>query len=95
MIKDDSSWPKRQKYSFMKIFSTLKEANDLKAIVHGYLGSKASSELEQFMSESELRRTAHKENGIWLAATRSTFHSSRPDLFPEKPYLIHQNSPLA
>ena len=37
----------------------------------------------------------HYEEGIWIAPTRNTFKSYRPDIFPEKPYMIHQNSPLA
>ena len=58
MIKEDNSWPERQKYSFIKQFSSSKEINESKALVHGYLGKKASSELEQFMTESELKRVA-------------------------------------
>ena len=67
----------------------------MKKIVHGYLGEKASREMEQFHTEGELRRIAHYEDGIWIAPTRSTFKSYLPDVFPEKPYIIHQNSPLA
>ena len=33
--------------------------------------------------------------GVWIAPTRSTFKSYLPDVFLEKPYVIHQNSPLA
>ena len=51
--------------------------------------------MEQFHSEGELKRIAHYENGIWIAPTRSTFKSYLPDIFPERPYSIHQNSPLA
>ena len=51
--------------------------------------------MEQFLSEGELKRIAHYENGIWIAPTRSTFKSYLPDIFPERPYIIHQNSPLA
>ena len=68
---------------------------DNKLIVHGYLGHKASKEMEQFHTEGELRRIAHYEDGVWIAPTRSTFKSYLPDVFPEKPYIIHQNSPLA
>ena len=74
---------------------TPERPNEMKALVHGYIGMKASSELEKFMSDTELKRIAHKEGGVWIAATRSTFHTYRPDLFPEWPYLVHQNSPLA
>ena len=45
--------------------------------------------------EGELRRIAHYEDGVWIAPTRSTFKSYLPDVVPEKPYIIHQNSPLA
>ena len=51
--------------------------------------------MEQFHTKAELHRIAHYENGIWIAPTKNTFKSYRPDLFPEKPYMIHQNSPLA
>ena len=64
-------------------------------IVHGYLGYKASKEMEQFFTTRELKRIAHYEEGIWIAPTRSTFKSYLPDIFPERPYIIHQNSPLA
>ena len=64
-------------------------------VVHGYLGNKASREMEQFYSEGELKRIAHYENGIWIAPTRITFKIYFPDIFPERPYIIHQNSPLA
>ena len=67
----------------------------MKLIVHGYLGQKASKEMEQFHTKGELRRIAHFEDGVWIAPTRSTFKSYLPDVFPEKPYVIHQNSPLA
>ena len=67
----------------------------MKKIVHGNLGEKASREMEQFHTEGEIRRIAHYEDGIWIAPTRSTFKSYLPDVFPERPYTIHQNSPLA
>ena len=67
----------------------------MKRIVHGYLGRKASREMEQFHTKAELHRIAHYEDGIWIAPTRNSFKSYRPDLFPEKPYMIHQKSPLA
>ena len=51
--------------------------------------------MEQFFTEGELRRIAHYEDGVWIAPTRSTFKSYLPDVFPEKPYIVHQNSPLA
>ena len=51
-------------------------------IVHGYLGYKASKEMEQFFTEGELRRIAHYEDGVWIAPTRSTLKSYLPDVFP-------------
>ena len=63
-------------------------------MVNGYLGTIASRELEQFFSGAELRRMAYKYNGMWIVPTRSTFKSYLADIFPELPYLIHQNSPL-
>ena len=42
--------------------------------------------MEQFHTKAELHRIAHYENGIWIAPTKNTFKSYRPDLFPEKPY---------
>ena len=51
--------------------------------------------MEQFHTQGELKIIAHHEDGVWIAPTRSTFKSYLPDVFPEKPYIIHQNSPLA
>ena len=79
----------------MQLFSDPKEIFETKTLVHEYLGNKASLEMEQFYGEGELKRIAHKDNGIWIAPTRSTFKSYLPDIFPERPYIIHQNSPLA
>ena len=45
---------------------------ETKMIVHGYLGYKASKEMEQFFTHGELKRIAHYEDGIWIAPTRST-----------------------
>ena len=61
-------------------------------MVHGYLGRMASREMEQFFTEAELRRLAHQYDGVWIAPTRSTY---LPDIFPEMPYIVHQNSTLA
>ena len=88
-------WPSRKKYSFRKLFKDKENLVETKKIVHGYLGYKASKEMEQFFTKGELRRIAHYEDGIWIAPTRSTFKSYLPDVFPEKPYIVHQNSPLA
>ena len=79
----------------MQLFSDPKEKLETKTLVHEYLGNKASREMEQFYSEGELKRIAHNNNGIWIAPTRSTFKRYLPDIFPERPYIIHQNSPLA
>ena len=51
--------------------------------------------MEQFHTQGELKRIAHYRDGVWIAPTRSTFKSYLPDVFPEEPYIIHQNSPLA
>ena len=95
VITNKDAWPTRQKYSFMQIFKDPGEMLETKMLVHDYLGNKASKEMEQFFSHGELKRIAHYENGIWIAPTRSTFKSYLPDIFPERPYIIHQNSPLA
>ena len=95
VITSRDTWSSRHKYSFIQIFSDPEEMLETKMIVHGYLGNKASREMEQFYSEGELKRIAHYENGVWIAPTRSTFKSYLPDIFPERPYIIHQNSPLA
>ena len=42
-----------------------------------------------------MKRIAHYENGVWIAPTCSIFKSYLRDIFPERPYIIHQNSPLA
>ena len=79
----------------MQLFRDPEHMIETKMIVHGYLGYKASKEMEQFFTHGELRRIAHYEDGIWIVPTRSTFKSYLPDVFPEKPYIVHQNSPLA
>ena len=79
----------------MQLFRDKENLVETKKIVHGYLGYKASKEMEQFFTKGELKRIAHYEDGIWIAPTRSTFKSYLPDVFPEKPYIVHQNSPLA
>ena len=82
-------------YRSRKMYSSDEELSEMKMIVHGYFGKKASKEMEQFFTVGELRRIAHHENGMWIAPTRSTFKSYLRDIFPERPYVIHQNSPLA
>ena len=64
VITSRDTWPSRHKYSFMQIFSDPEEMLETKMIVHGYLGNKASREMEQFYSEGELKRIAHYENGV-------------------------------
>ena len=95
VIKEKKDWPQRKKYLPNIIYENEEDMKETKLIVHGYLGHKASKEMEQFLTEGELRRIAHYEDGVWIAPTRSTFKSYLPDVFPEKPYIIHQNSPLA
>ena len=95
IIKSMNDWPQRKRFTTKIIYENDEEEEKMKRIVHGYLGEKASREMEQFHTEGELRRIAHYEDGIWIAPTRSTFKSYLPDVFPERPYTIHQNSPLA
>ena len=80
---------KEKKFSTKILYENDDEEENMKKIVHGYLGEKASREMEQLHTEGELRRIAHYEDGIWIAPTRSTFKSYLPDVFPEKPYIIH------
>ena len=51
VITNRDAWPSRQKYSFMQIFVEPGEMLETKMIVHGYLGNKASQEMEQFLAE--------------------------------------------
>ena len=95
VIRSNDDWPSRKKYVPKKMFDNKEDLTDIKMVVHGYLGYKASKEMEQFLTVGKLRRIAHYEDGVWIAPTRSTFKSYLPDVFPEKPYIIHQNSPLA
>ena len=95
LIKNEDDWPQRKKYSTKNVYDNEEDEKNTKLIVHGYLGQKASKEMEQLHTKGELRRIAHYEDGVWIAPTRSTFKSYLPDVFPEKPYIIHQNSPLA
>ena len=48
VIKDKDGWPKRKKYSFIQLFKDPEHRIETKMIVHGYLGYKASKEMEQF-----------------------------------------------
>ena len=51
----------------MQLFSEPEHRIETKMIVHGYLGYKASKEMEQFFTTGELRRIAHYEEGLWIA----------------------------
>ena len=50
VITDKDTWPTRKKYSFMQIFEDPEQMIETKMIVHGYLGNKASREMEQFLT---------------------------------------------
>ena len=67
----------------MQLFRDSEHLIETKMIVHGYLGYKASKEMEHFFTHGELKRIAHYEDGMWIAPARSTFKSSLPDVFPE------------
>ena len=84
VIKNKDDWPSRRKYTPNRLFENKEDMTETKIIVHSYLGSKASKEMEQFFTEGELRRIAHYEDGVWIAPTRSTFKSYLLDVFPEK-----------
>ena len=59
VIKNKEGWPSRRKYSPNKLFENKEDMTETKMLVHGYLGYKASKEIEQFLTEGELRRIAH------------------------------------
>ena len=63
LITSKDMWPTRRHYSFIHLFSDPTERVEAKGIVHGYLGRMASREIEQFFSEAELRRLAHRHDG--------------------------------
>ena len=46
VITSKDTWPHRHHYSFMQIFSDPEEMLETKMLVHGYLGNKASREME-------------------------------------------------
>ena len=46
VITNGDTWPLRQKYTFVQIFSDPEEMLETKMIVHGYLGNKASREMD-------------------------------------------------
>merc|ERR1711872_852995 len=73
IIKQRTDWPIRKKFSSTMIYKSIEEEEKMKRIVHGYLGRKASKEMEQFHTKAELYRIAHYENGIWIAPTKNTF----------------------
>ena len=58
------------------MFSSNEEFSQMKMVVHGYLGFKASKEIEQFMTTGELHRIAHYVDGVWIAPKRSTKKSA-------------------
>ena len=95
LVSSSETWPTRRYYSFPSLFPTSTERIEAKKAVHGYLGRIASREMDLFFSQAEMKRLAHRHEGVWIAPTRSTFNSYLPDIYPELPYLIHQNSPLA
>ena len=64
LISNDDSWPTRKKYMSRKMFSSNEDFSKMKMVVHGYLGFKASKEIEQFMTTGELRRIAHYVDGV-------------------------------
>ena len=80
LVTSKDTWPTRRRYSFIHLFSNPTERVEAKGIVHGYLGRIASREMEQFLSEAELRRLAHRHDGIWIVPTRSIFNSYLPDI---------------
>ena len=49
------------------MFDSREDLTEMKMVVHGYLGYKASKEMEQFLTVGELRRIAHYEDGVWIA----------------------------
>ena len=53
-----------EKSTSNETLSTKEDMTDTKMLVHRYLGYKASKEMEQFLTESELRRIAHYEDGV-------------------------------
>merc|ERR1711873_281342 len=53
IIKQRTDWPKRKKFSSTMIYKSIEE-EEKKRIVHGYLGRKASKEMEQFHTKAEL-----------------------------------------
>ena len=58
----------------MQLFRDPEHMIETKMIVHGYLGYKASKEMEQFFTHGELKRIAHYEDGIWIALTHSRYN---------------------
>ena len=64
VIKDHNSWPSRKKYLTRKMFTSKEDFSEMKMVVHGYLGYKASKEMEQFLTVGELRRIAHYEDAV-------------------------------
>ena len=73
MITNKDTWPSRQHYPFLQLFPDPVERVEAKGMVHGYLGRMASREMEQFLTEAELRRldTNMMEYGLRLPEVRS------------------------
>ena len=71
IIKNENDWPERKKYSPKTVYQDEEDEKNIKLIVHGYLGLKASKEMEQFHTQGELKRIAHYRDGVWIAPTRS------------------------
>ena len=65
----------------MQLFRDPEHMIETKMIVHGYLGYKASKEMEQFFTHGELKRIARYEDGIRIAPMRSTFKVIYPMYF--------------
>ena len=55
IIKHKNDWPQRKRYTKRIIYGSDEEEEKMKRIVHGYLGRKASREMEQFHTKAELQ----------------------------------------
>ena len=54
VIRNEDDWPTRKKYSPKKLFENKEDLTETKMIVHGYLGHKASKEMDQFFTVGEV-----------------------------------------
>ena len=94
-VTNDTNWPSRKRYSICDVYYDKEELLYGRLCANNYIGKKTSSELEQFLTPSQLAKLGTKVNRIYVANTRVTFSNRDTGIFPAVPFLLHYLSPIA